>query len=146
MTNELKITVPEGMEIDTKNSTFECIKFKPIDIRFKSWEEYIQKNSKDKDFVEEVGSCLGELKPNSLFYLKVKAFLKLKLLRDTWVTKKDCKQIKEYSYYVPHYTGARWISANSNLRGVDHDALSFPTSEMCKEFIDCFKDIFNQTL
>ena len=27
-TNEIKITVPEGMEIDRENSTFECIKFK----------------------------------------------------------------------------------------------------------------------
>lgn len=27
--NEIKINVPEGMEIDKKNSTFECIKFKP---------------------------------------------------------------------------------------------------------------------
>lgn len=29
-TKELKIQVPEGYEIDTENSTFECIKFKPI--------------------------------------------------------------------------------------------------------------------
>ena len=29
MNNEIKINVPEGMEIDKKNSTFECIKFKP---------------------------------------------------------------------------------------------------------------------
>lgn len=27
--NEIKINVPEGMEIDKENSTFECIKFKP---------------------------------------------------------------------------------------------------------------------
>lgn len=27
--NEVKITVPEGFEIDKENSTFECIKFKP---------------------------------------------------------------------------------------------------------------------
>lgn len=27
---ELKINIPEGYEIDTENSTFECIKFKPI--------------------------------------------------------------------------------------------------------------------
>lgn len=27
-TKEIKITVPEGMEIDKENSTFECIKFK----------------------------------------------------------------------------------------------------------------------
>lgn len=30
MEKEIKIQVPEGYEIDEKNSTFECIKFKPI--------------------------------------------------------------------------------------------------------------------
>lgn len=29
-TKEMKIQVPEGYEIDNENSTFECIKFKPI--------------------------------------------------------------------------------------------------------------------
>ena len=29
-TKEIKINVPEGYEIDKENSTFECIKFKPI--------------------------------------------------------------------------------------------------------------------
>lgn len=29
MNNEIKINVPEGIEIDKENSTFECIKFKP---------------------------------------------------------------------------------------------------------------------
>lgn len=29
-TKEFKITIPEGYEIDTENSTFECIKFKSI--------------------------------------------------------------------------------------------------------------------
>lgn len=28
--NEININVPEGMKIDRENSTFECIKFKPI--------------------------------------------------------------------------------------------------------------------
>lgn len=31
-TKEFKIQVPEGYEIDKENSTFECIKFKPIKI------------------------------------------------------------------------------------------------------------------
>lgn len=36
-TKEVKIQVPKGYEIDTENSTFECIKFKPIkkDITYK---------------------------------------------------------------------------------------------------------------
>lgn len=29
-TKEFKVNIPEGYEIDTENSTFECIKFKPI--------------------------------------------------------------------------------------------------------------------
>lgn len=30
MKKEIKIKVPEGYEIDKENSTFKCIKFKPI--------------------------------------------------------------------------------------------------------------------
>ena len=32
MKKEIKIKVPEGYEIDKENSTFECIKFKPIEV------------------------------------------------------------------------------------------------------------------
>lgn len=35
MTREIKITPPEGFEIDRENSTFECIKFKPIEKRWR---------------------------------------------------------------------------------------------------------------
>ena len=34
MKTEIKIQVPEGMEIDRKNSTFECIKFKPKELTY----------------------------------------------------------------------------------------------------------------
>ena len=34
MVTEFKIQVPEGMEIDRKNSTFECIKFKPKELTY----------------------------------------------------------------------------------------------------------------
>lgn len=30
MEKEIRIPIPEGMEIDKENSTFECIKFKPV--------------------------------------------------------------------------------------------------------------------
>lgn len=32
-TKEIKISIPEGCEIDKENSTFECIKFKPIKVK-----------------------------------------------------------------------------------------------------------------
>lgn len=46
-TKEFKIQVPEGYEIDAENSTFECIKFKPIkkDI---TYEDVCNKILKDK--------------------------------------------------------------------------------------------------
>lgn len=34
MEKEVKIIVPEGYKIDEENSTFECIKFKPIEQKF----------------------------------------------------------------------------------------------------------------
>lgn len=34
METEIKIQVPEGMEIDRENSTFECIKFKPKELTY----------------------------------------------------------------------------------------------------------------
>lgn len=34
-TKELKIQAPEGFEIDKENSTFECIKFRPVKITYK---------------------------------------------------------------------------------------------------------------
>ena len=34
METEIKIKVPEGMEIDKENSTFECIKFKPKNVTY----------------------------------------------------------------------------------------------------------------
>lgn len=46
-TKELKIQVPEGYEIDKGNSTFECIRFKPIkkDITYKDVCNTLFKNS-----------------------------------------------------------------------------------------------------
>ena len=34
MNKEIKITAPEGYEIDKENSTFECIKFKEIENKY----------------------------------------------------------------------------------------------------------------
>ena len=34
METEIRIKVPEGMEIDKENSTFECIKFKPKNVTY----------------------------------------------------------------------------------------------------------------
>ena len=55
-TKELKIQIPEGMEIDKENSTFECIKFKPIEVK-KTWENI----GKFSGYFIEVGSSISNL-------------------------------------------------------------------------------------
>lgn len=52
-TKEVKINIPEGYEIDKENSTFECIKFKPI-------KKYITyKDVCDNIFAEKCGYYIG---------------------------------------------------------------------------------------
>lgn len=45
-TEEIKITVPEGYEIDKENSTFECIKFKKKGLTYNDVAEKLFKNKK----------------------------------------------------------------------------------------------------
>ena len=45
-TKEIKITVPEGYEIDKENSTFECIKFKKKGLTYDDVAEKLFKNKK----------------------------------------------------------------------------------------------------
>ena len=44
--NQLTIDIPEGYEIDKENSTFECIKFKPIE-KYLTYKEIAEKLNKD---------------------------------------------------------------------------------------------------
>ena len=45
MKTEIRIQVPEGMEIDRENSTFDCIKFKPKELTYQEIAEKFPKNS-----------------------------------------------------------------------------------------------------
>lgn len=63
MNNEIKINVPEGMEIDKENSTFECIKFKPIKKELpETWEKFCKNNKlkSNESFIEN-DSTIKEL-------------------------------------------------------------------------------------
>ena len=47
---EIKITPPEGYEIDRAASTLECIKFKPVEEKNLTWEEIQKKNVGKKQY------------------------------------------------------------------------------------------------
>lgn len=83
-TKELKIQVPEGYEIDKENSTFECIKFKPIkkkltyeDVAKEMFEDkvifYINavgaivKGEVEKEFVLDPNNCTSKKQAEKLF-------------------------------------------------------------------------------
>ena len=52
--NQLTIDIPKGYEIDKENSTFECIKFKPIE-KYLTYKEIAEKLNKDICFFIEKG-------------------------------------------------------------------------------------------
>ena len=56
-TKEVKIEVPKGYEIDKENSTFECIKFKPIK-KAMTYEDVARELFKDKNRYITTFSCL----------------------------------------------------------------------------------------
>lgn len=75
-TNEVKIKVPEGYEIDKENSTFECIKFKPIQSKFSDY---------DKSYRIEGWSIVDD----KTLYRKPQK--NGKYTKDTFATKKQAK-------------------------------------------------------
>lgn len=140
---EVKITVPEGMEIDEENSTFECIKFKPA--KSHSWDEYSRKNPLA---AEQLNKVISELKQNTYFSSdEIKSFIalfKLRLLRNEWVN----RPITEKEVFFPtKVSGKVWDvnqkpRVNSNLT----DWLIFPNRDLCNLFIHYFGYLLNETI
>ena len=62
-TKEIKITPPEGFEIDKENSTFDCIKFKPI--KKKRWRD--NENIILTGYCMTFGSSISEVTIDSKF-------------------------------------------------------------------------------
>ena len=149
---ELKIQVPEGYEIDKENSTFEKIIFKKKDTKPRSWEEYC-KNNEDKQvwFVKEnsdIGRCHLRCRPinedkNTLPSKELTeaflAMMQLMSLRQAWIGdwEPNWKNDSPYKYCITGYADNFDIQYFNAAR----NPLSFPTEEMAKDFMVCFKDL-----
>lgn len=151
-TKELKIEIPEGYCIDESKSTFEKIIFKKKDTKPRSWEEYC-KNNEDKQvwFVTEgsnIGGCHLRCRPISLDKNTLPskelaeaflAMMQLVSLRKAWVGD------WEPSYNINMYEYGLIRNINNNIE-VSYlykvnKPLSFPSEEMAKDFLNCFKDL-----
>ena len=91
MTKEIKITPPEGYEIDKENSTFECIKFKPIIGRWRDNSEemfvgyYIDVNCS----IQKTGRCSNMEHNHNVFATKKQAKSALAMARISQIMAND---------------------------------------------------------
>ena len=144
------INIPEGFEIDRRQSNERKIVLRKIDDKARSWEEYC-KRIKGKDsyyfsvFTDKVKhshfDCIhilseSEDKEDAEAFV---AFDKLRKLRKNWVGewKPDYKNSNEAKFTI--------IAAENEISKGEHykvgSSMSFPTEEMRDEFLDCFKDL-----
>ena len=156
-TEELKITIPEGQEIDWQESAKqEKIVFKKKDTKPRSWEEYCKNHYGDYYYISSDSNIIGlgynpghcELSP---IYAKnvmptkelAEAFIammQLMSLRQAWIGdwKPDWKNVKQQKVCIL-CNNDEFIDGHS----IDlvSRPLSFPTKEMTRNFINCFKDL-----
>ena len=147
---ELKIEIPIGYEIDKEKSTFEKIIFKEINTKPKSWEEYCNNFNGELFYFSNRNSIESVVTSDGMSYTAkdylpskelAKAFLammQLMSLRQAWIddwepnwkdgTRIWCIISREYKLEI----GSSYVTAMT---------LSFPTEEMAKEFMNCFKDL-----
>ena len=147
-TKELKIVAPKGYEIDKENSTFEKIVFKEIDTKPKSWGEYLELNT-GFDGAGIDWNC-GGVQTTGLHHrgkaivpteygAPFIAMMQLMSLRQAWIGdwKPDWSSGYSSNYCVVGAGDRFDVCILSKCRY----ALSFPTIEMAKDFMNTFKDL-----
>ena len=151
MSKELKIEVPDGYEIDQKNSTFEKIVFKKKHTYPKSWEEFCENfQTTDKEYYicsdsEIFDTCntqnrdCDEDRNNCKTKEEAEAFLALMQLKRLWHEYVDNYSEKIDNYYCidcSYYPLLLRITSNKK------DFFKFPSRELALEFLNNFKDLF----
>jgi len=157
-TKELKITIPEGYEIDKENSTFEKIMFKKKeDAKPRSWEEYCNNFKGRFYYIKDddkcgVGTSFTSVGINSEYKNTLPskelaeaflAMMQLMSLRQEW--------IGDWKPNWDNLTSVKWIIIYSHSQQrwetfPTYDstrALSFPTKEIATDFMNCFKDLLD---
>jgi hypothetical protein len=156
MNNEIKINVPEGMEIDKENSTFECIRFKPKKKELpKTWSEFCQNNpiKNGEFFIDDISEIVktdsgyrnSDLDANSLpsreYAEAMIALCKLIRLRDCYNDgwKPDWNN-SETKYAIHIRCNKLEVGTVGNVSFV----LTFKTQELRDTFLYNFKDLIEQ--
>ena len=149
---ELKIVVPEGYEIDQENSTFECIKFKPIKKELpKTWEEFCLLARPAWYFINEyseidcctVQSIRNPTEDKNLLPTKELAEAMLALCQ--LIQLRDCYNDgwePDWSTIDSKYCiSINLNNANKEILCHSNTILAFKTEELRDEFLNNFKDL-----
>lgn len=136
--NELNITIPEGQEIDWQESAKqEKIVFKKKEnTKPRSWEEYRAKVPENKLY-KVWGVVEGEELAEAFI-----AMMQLMSLRQAWIGdwKPDWNNFKQQKVCILCNNGEFVDGTPIDLVS---RPLSFPTKEMARDFMNCFKDLLN---
>lgn len=155
-TKELKITCPEGYEIDKEKSTFECIVFKPIKKELPTtWEEFCETHPKKEGECYITGSSrLGiinsfdildraqdrdrNILPSKELAEAMLALCQLIQLRDCYNDGWKPDWNKEYyKYNIGYVCNTLCADSSSYIQRV----LSFKSGELRDEFLENFRDL-----
>lgn len=156
MTREIKITPPEGFEIDRENSTLECIKFKPVVKRWRddldaTFDGYYIAISSD---ILEIGE-LSNIKSNyNVFATKKQAKSALAMARISQIMANDKRfggvvtdeEFENESIWIYSINrNKNMIQMYQGTRGIDH-FLSFHTPEQRDLFLKENEDLIRDYL
>ena len=124
MITEFKIQVPEGMEIDRENSTFECIKFKSKDLT------YQEISKKFQPYISSVCTNTDHLSKLIIFrkLLEVADYL-----NGDW--KSDWTNDTQYKYYISYSSKTRTLFIQ-NCWYVNPGIVCFSSKEKALKAID----------
>ena len=150
-TKELKITIPEGYEIDKDGSTFEKIVFKKKAAKPRSWEEYCR-NFKGELFFECNNDIDSVVIKNGMSYI-AKSYVPSKELAEAFLAMMQLMSLRQawIGDWKPDWKNREQLKANIlfdgnkfhavHFRDIVSRPLSFPSQEMATDFMNTFKDL-----
>lgn len=150
MEKEIKITIPEGYVdavFDPETKTVKFIKSN----EYRTWKEFCD-NAELKDPLMSRSyvsvDALYDYKAGDTYIKPIDALSKLLMLRKSWVGDWECEDldvddnwciVRDFDYNSCDNSCIFVIRDSTN-----ENVFSFPTEDMAKEFLECFKELFKE--
>lgn len=135
-TKEVKIQAPEGYEIDKENSTFECVKFKPIE-KYITYADVCNKIFKEfYYYIDNIGNINEYKKPDDFLLDKTNANNSRQL--------KKLLALNQLLNIAEYYNTLHTINISNNTILYDYVNQIYVTSSVSMMYSRGIKLIFNR--